>query len=109
MSHLLICICDCKKHTTTPCGRFRCHHDGKVIMEWVWDERLCEAANVCIWAKAVGRVAFEPPNKGDRWGEGNADQFCQVQGALRTAVCHKSNIGSAQCVSGGEKENSGVH
>lgn len=89
VTYLLVCICNGEQHTTTPCGGFSCDCDGKVIVERVGDEGLCEAAHVGVWAKAVGGVALEARDKGDGGRKGNADQLCQVQGSLRTTVCKR--------------------
>lgn len=87
VTYLLVSICNGKQHATTPCGRFSCNCDGKVIVEWVRDERLCEAADVGVRAEAVGGVTLETRYKGDGGRKGDADQLRQVQGSLRTALC----------------------
>lgn len=92
VTHLLVSICNGKQHTTAPCGRFSCNCDGKVIVERVRDEWLCEAAHVGVRAEAVGRVTLETRNKGDGGRKGDADQLRQVQGSMRTALCKETNM-----------------
>lgn len=91
-THLLESVCNGEQHTTAPRGRFSRDRDGKVIVERVGDERLCEAAHVGVRAEAVGGVPLKTRNKGDRRRKGDADQLRQVQGSLRTTVCKVTNM-----------------
>lgn len=63
--HLLVSICNCKQHASAVGGWFSSDGDGKVVVKWVGDEGLCEAAHVGVRAEAVGRVTLESSDEGD--------------------------------------------